>query len=418
MRFLAALAGTVVLALVIVKVVTRLTSNALHDKSRPLPSKMLEAPRPGHDQAIAEARRLVRRVVLKQGLPGVSVAVGVGDQLVWAEGFGWANIERRVQVTPLTRFRIGSIAKALTSAAAGLLHERGALDLDAPVQQYVPTFPRKQWPVTTRQLLGHVVGIGPEGKGMPLRRCTTLAEALTIFADEPLAFEPGTRYRPSIYGYILASAVIEGASKQRYHEFMQRELFDPLGMKSTTPDAPEVPERAFPYFPKMAEDPRYGVQTAPEADYSCYAGAGAFVSTPSDLVRFGLAVTSGKLLKPETVTLLQTPLKLPEGKPADYGLGWTLAQTPSGRFAGHGGTPIGGTASFLTAPEHGVVVAVTSNVSNAEGVRPLAQRIAEAFIAEKQRARPATGAAADRSASASTAGGARDAAATPPSPAR
>ena len=75
------------------------------------------------------------------------------------EGFGWADLEQRVPVTPLTRFRIGSVSKPLTAAALGLLVERGELDLDAPVQEYVPDFPTKRWPITTRQVAGHVAGI-------------------------------------------------------------------------------------------------------------------------------------------------------------------------------------------------------------------------------------------------------------------
>ena len=103
-----------------------------------------------------QGRQLARAGLVQQNLPGLSVAVGVGGDLVWAEGFGWADLEKRVPVGPGTRFRIGHASKALTSAAVGLLLEKGRLHLNDEIQTYVPAFPRKQWPVTLRQLMGHV----------------------------------------------------------------------------------------------------------------------------------------------------------------------------------------------------------------------------------------------------------------------
>jgi CubicO group peptidase (beta-lactamase class C family) len=123
-------------------------------------------------------------------------------------------------------------------------------------------------------------------------------------------------------------------------------------------------------------------------DYSCYAGSSAFLSTPSDLVRFGMAINSGKLLQPATVQLLQTPQRLASGQETGYGLGWdletvALAGTPT-RGVGHDGTSMGGmVASFITFPEHGIVVSVTSNIAYA-ATESLAVSIAQAF-AEQER---------------------------------
>ncbi len=91
------------------------------------------------------------------------MAVAVGGDIVWAEGFGWADLEHRVPVAPKTRFRIGTASTALTSAAVGLLLEKGRLKLDDVIQTYVPQFPEKQWPVTLRQLMGHVAGVRNDG---------------------------------------------------------------------------------------------------------------------------------------------------------------------------------------------------------------------------------------------------------------
>src|SRR5690606_22361679 len=114
---------------------------------------------PGIGSAIARARAFITDSMGKVGIPGVSVTVMREGRIIWSEGIGWADLEQRVAVTPLTRFRVGSVSKPLTATAIGLLVERGRLDLDAPVQRYVPSFPTRRHPVTTRQAAGHVAGI-------------------------------------------------------------------------------------------------------------------------------------------------------------------------------------------------------------------------------------------------------------------
>ena len=96
--------------------------------------------------AVGKGRQLARAGLSQQNLPGLSVAVGVGGEVVWAEGFGWADIENRVPVAPGSRFRIGHVSKALTSAAVGLLREKGRLHLDDEIQAYVPAFPGRSGP--------------------------------------------------------------------------------------------------------------------------------------------------------------------------------------------------------------------------------------------------------------------------------
>ena len=144
-----------------------------------------------------------------------------------------------------------------------------------------------------------------------------------------------------------------------------------------------MPARATPYFPRMAADPRYGPDVMRELDYSCYAGSSAFVSTPSDLVRFGMAINSGTLLQPATVQLLQAPQRLSSGQETGYGLGWdletvTLAGAPT-RSVGHDGDSLGGmVASLVTFPERGLVVSVLSNTSYADTLG-VAVKISQAF---------------------------------------
>ena len=138
------------------------------------------------------------------------------------------------------------------------------------------------------------------------------------------------------------------------------------------------------YFPRFASDPKYGMHLMRPVDYSCYAGSSVFESTPSDLVRFGMAINQGNLLQPGTIKLLQTSQRLASGEKTGYGLGWyvktvTLAGKQT-RVIGHDGDSLGGmVASLATFPEHGIIVAVTSNIPYADTFT-IARKIAEAFV--------------------------------------
>ncbi|HEY7059622.1 MAG TPA: serine hydrolase domain-containing protein [Vicinamibacterales bacterium] len=366
----------------------RATATPIHPDPKEVPSVIHSAPPPKWTGVVDQARQIVRAGLAEQNLPGLSVAVGTGGDLVWAEGFGWADLENHVRVTPDTRFRIGNVSNTLTSAAVGLLLEKHRLTLDADIQMYVPDFPEKQWPVTLRQLMAQLAGVRNDaGDEEPLsERCERTVDGLKRFADRPLLFEPGTRFRSSSYGWILVSAAVEAAAKKPFDTFMRARIFEPLGMAATRADvaSERIADRATFYFPRFGGETRYGPELARVGDYSCFAGAGAFLSTPSDMVRFGMAVGGGTLLQSATVEVLQTPQRLTSGEPTGYGLGWTLETVPLAgqptRMAGHGTKRdfIGGTATLMTFPDRGLVVAVMSNTSFAD-TSSLALGIAQAF---------------------------------------
>ncbi len=377
------------------------TATPLHPNPQDVPSVMHSAQLPKWADAVGRGQQIVRAGLTEQNLPGLSVAVGAGGEIVWAEGFGWADLEDRVKVAPDTPFRIGTASTVLTSAAVGLLLDRGQLKLDAVIQTHVPAFPEKQWPVTLRQLMGHLAGVRNDaGDEEPLSaRCDQTVEGLQRFAGRPLLFEPGTQYRYSSYGWILVSAAVEAAADEPFFTFMRKQIFEPLGLDDTSADSATEPsrDRATFYFPRFAADPRYGPQPPREVDYSCFAGSGAFLSTPSDLVRFAMAINSGRLLQPATVQLLQTPQRLASAQETGYGLGWDLeAVTLAGegeqtRLVGHDGELMGGmVASLMTFPEHGVVVAVTSNISYADTFT-LGLKIAQAFADHSREPEPRSG---------------------------
>ena len=371
-----------------VRVYMTTTAKPLHPEPQSAPSVTHSDPSPQWADAVERGREIMRAGLSEQNPPGLSVAVGVAGDIVWAEGFGFADLENREPVTPNHRFRIGTASTVLTSAAVGLLLEKDLLNLDEEIQTYVPEFPKKEWPVTLRHLMGHLAGVRTDGGDEgPLfsQRCERPVDGLQFFAKRTLLFEPGTEYRHSNYGWIVVSAAIEAAAKEPFLTFMQERIFEPLEMDDTLADSATepIPHRATFYFPRYGADPAYGLHLMRPLDLSCYSGSSVFLSTPSDLVRFGMAINSGKLLQPATVQLLQTSQRLPSGQETGYGLGWDLESVTllgdQTRAVGHDGEVLGGmVASLMTFHELGIVVAVTSNISYADTFS-LALNITQSF---------------------------------------
>ena len=363
------------------------TATPLHPNANAITSVTHAAVPSKWAAAVERGRQIARAGLADQNLPGLSVAVGVDGDLVWSEGFGWADIERRVPVSPEMRFRTGGVSIPITAAAVGLLVEKHALDLDAEIQTYVPAFPKKRWPVTLGELMGHTAGIRKDGGDEePLgERCDRTADGLRRFAKDDLLFEPGTKYRYSAYGWIVVSAAVEAAAGEPFFTFVRTHVLEPLGMNDTAPDSSDAPNRPAFYYPRFAADTRYGPDPVRSGDYSCFAGAGGFLSTPTDLVRFAVAIDAGQLLQPATVAMLQAPQRIASGRETGYGLGWDLETLSLGGqpspMVGHDDEyTIGGSASLETFPDRRIVIAVMTNISFAN-TASIATDIAQTFVA-------------------------------------
>jgi len=304
----------------------------------------------------------------KYHLPGASAAVAIGGKIVWSEAFGEADLENHVPATRATRFRLGSVSKLITAAAVALLVQRGALDLDAPVQRYVPTFPVKQSPVTARELVTHTSGIrhySDSDAPKQAKHYKTVVEGLSVFQDDPLLFEPGTRYTYSSYGFNLLSAVVEGAAaKQDFLTFVQTQVAGPLGLTLTADQTDAVVDHRtrFYYY-----GPDHAFHNAPAIDPSYKWASGGFLATADDLARFGSAHLAPGFFTPETISLLFTPQRLQSGEPVhandfSVGLAWRIGTNKQGRrIYHHGGAIEGGRAFLLIEPDSKTVVAILAN---------------------------------------------------------
>ena len=333
--------------------------------------------------AIGRGRALVTGIATAKRIPGFSVAVAVQGRMVWSEGFGLADAEQLVAVTPMTRFRLGSVSKVLTAAAVARLVEDGRLDLDAPVQRYVPAFPKKRWPITTRQLTSHTAGIRHyasdfQGVLSSAPHFNSVAKGLTIFQDDPLLFEPGTSYSYSSYGWNLVSAVVEGASGTEFLSYMQREIFEPLNLRNTAADHVDaiVPHRTRFYRRQQGGT----LLHAPYQDNSYKWAGGGFLSNAEDVVRFGSAHLQPGFFTQKTLELLFAPQSLKSGKRTNVGIGWRIGTDAKGRrILHHGGSIDGGRAMVMMFPESKVVVAMLANLFTDFGERE-AQELGDLFI--------------------------------------
>jgi len=333
----------------------------------PCVSRSAKLPSVAHRWDAARARaHAIACEKLAPNIPGFALAVAVDGRIVWSEAFGYANLATKRPTTPTTQFRIGSVSKPLTADAVAQLYEAGKLDLDAPIQGYVPTFPDKGAVITTRLLGGHLAGIRHyQGDEFTLNQhYATVTAGLAIFENDSLVAPPGTRFSYSSYGFNVISAVVEGASKEEFLAYMSRHVFKPLGMTSTAPDKNDslIPNRTHFY-----ERTRLGqFVPAPVVDNSYKWAGGGFLSTAEDLVRFGSAHLSPGYLQAVTLELLFTPQHTTSGEATPYGIGWFVGTDTLGhRTVYHGGSSVGGTTIFGVDRDSHVVIALVTNLTDA-----------------------------------------------------
>ncbi len=317
----------------------------------------------------AEIEKAVSSFMSANSVPGIGVAVVLEGEPAWSAGFGMSDLEDSAPATSSTLFRLGSISKPITAVAVLQLWERGKLDLDAPVQKYCPAFPQKEWPITTRELLGHLGGIrhyNADGKGdIPedsARHFASMEESLQIFAADPLVAKPGTKFNYSTYGYTLLGCVLEGATSRKYVDFVRENVFKPARMEHTQADDffAVIPHRTRWYH----KDKAGVVRNAGVLDSSYKIPGGGLISSADDMAQLEAAILADKLLKRTTRDLMWTILKPTEGKPSHYALGWFVAEKFGLRTAGHTGGQQGTDTAFLIAPDRRAGVVVLANMDN------------------------------------------------------
>jgi serine beta-lactamase-like protein LACTB len=282
-----------------------------------VPSVAAQAQKPDLPQDVIERiNSLLVNQMAAAKIPGLSVAVVTDLKLRWANGYGMADLENSVPATPDTTYRLASITKTITATAVMQLVEAGKLDLDAPIQRYAPTFPKKVWPVTARHLLTHTGGIRTykAGEMESTRYYPTLTEALNVFKDDPLEYEPGTKYIYSSEGYTILAVSVEGASGMNYFDYIRKHIFEPAGMDHAQPDrvATIIPHRTQGYNKLPAGE----LVNSDLADTSSKA---VVCANAVDLAKFAIALLSGKLVRRETLNQMFVADPVTQRRPKSVG---------------------------------------------------------------------------------------------------
>ena len=332
----------------------------------------------------------------RDDIPALSAAVALGGRILWSEAFGLADREAGVPATPATRFGIGSITKSLTMALAGRLADHGRLDLDAPVERYLPGFPHAGRGITTRLIGGHLSGLGDafaNANRLTTRHYDT-REALAAILKEAPRRPAGAEHFYGTGTYTVIAAVIEKASGEPFAAAMRRHVLEPLGMWATEPNDPRRPPPRRTAF--YERDAAGRSQRVPVYDPSHKLAGAGYLSTAQDLVRFGSALLGPGFLKAATLEALFTPLRTRTGAETGVGLGfrvgqegwpgtgWTIGPDDQTRRIVHqpGGGP-GISAWLVIDRDAGLVVAVLANETSANVGGRAFDAVFEAFLPKR-----------------------------------
>jgi CubicO group peptidase (beta-lactamase class C family) len=267
-----------------------------------------------------------------------SVLIARGGRVEVAKGYGPANREHDVPCTEDTRYRLASMTKSFTAMALMILESRDALSVEDTLDKYIPDYPEGD-KITLHHLLTHTAGVinysalpdHYKAWAMP----HTIDEVIARFRDEPLRFTPGERFEYSNSGYVLLTYVIEKVSGMSYAEFLQQNIFAPLGMRDSGADSHTtiIPHRATGHY-NFGD----GVVQARYLEIEFTSGAGGLYSTVHDLYKWDRALYTDKLVPLETLQTMFTPVE------ASYGYGWFIREALGHKLIEHRG----GINGFLT----------------------------------------------------------------------
>lgn len=306
---------------------------------------------------------LLQSLIEENKVPGLSISVSKGNQIIYEKGYGYADLENKTAVVPQeTIFRIASVSKPIAATALAILVAEGKIDLEASFYDYVPYFPKKEYDFSIRQLANHTAGIrGYRGKEYGLNEPYSIKDSLAIFKDDELLFKPGTAYQYTSYDWVLISLAIQGVSGMPFEQYVEERVLQPLKMTNTFP---EVSDGFNANITKFYTKNRAGFRKAmPVNNYYKLAGGG-YLSTTTDILKLGNAYLQNTLVAKAIKDTFLTTARV-GGVPTYYGLGWQVSSDVMGRtYYGHIGNGVGGYSNFFVYPNEEMVVCILTNGTN------------------------------------------------------
>jgi CubicO group peptidase (beta-lactamase class C family)/ketosteroid isomerase-like protein len=317
------------------------------------------------DDMSAQVDEVVRAQMREQSIPGVSLAVVRNGKIIKATGYGLANVELDVPVTPKMVFNPGSLAKAFTATAVMMLVEEGKVGLDDKISKYLPEAPAAWNEITIRRLLTHTSGLrdyfGEDGDPkFDFHQDCTEDELVRKFGAQTMRFPPGEQWRYNNAGYVVLGVVIHRVTGKFWFDFVKERIFDPLGMTSTrllsTDDI--ISNRASGY--QMVNGQR---KNAPWLAPSWLTTAdGSLYTNVFDMAKWDAALYTEKLIKRSTLEQMWTPVKLNNGTAYPYGFAWRISDVNGHRLIQHDGVDYAFTSRFARYVNDGLSVIVFMNL--------------------------------------------------------
>lgn len=314
-------------------------------------------------------------------IPGMSVCVAQDGKVLYSNSFGFSDLANKIPASDSSLYRIGSVTKLFTASTFVKLIEKGDLKAEDFIVSYV-NVPKNLMVIKLGQLAAHTSGIRHYGTHEITSQNESthkkLEDALGRFINDSLLFHPGDKYRYSSYGYILLGAAIENQQKKSFTRIIDTNILTPVMMKHSCPElyGQKIPGKsAFYYVSKNGFNPATG------EDYSYKWPAGGYLSTPSDLVKFGSALLNGKIVSENGLHLLFNSQKTNDDKETGSGYGFKIGTDSKGRkVVFHGGEAEGSRAFLLIYPEEKLVIALCANVFRAPIFEGEAETIAGYFL--------------------------------------
>lgn len=333
--------------------------------------------------------QLVTETLTKSVVPSASVAIVKNGQLAYVKAYGDARIEPRIPAAPEMRYSIGSISKQFTATAILLLQEQGKLSLDDKVARFIPDLTRAN-EVTIRQLLSHTSGYQdywPQDYVMPMMlEPVTAQKIMDLWARKALDFDPGTKWQYSNTNYVIAGVIVEKVSRMPLLQFLQQQVFTPLGMKGVANiDQERLGDTDPTGYLRYALGP---LRPAPKEGKGWLFAAGELAMPAQELARWDMAIIDRKLLKPASYRDFETEVVLQNGLGTHYGLGVDVNTQAGHRALSHGGEVSGFTAQNVVFPDDRAAIAVLTNQDAAAAAGPIAQGIASLLLAKDDPATP------------------------------
>jgi D-alanyl-D-alanine carboxypeptidase len=288
---------------------------------------------------------------------GLSIAIMQHDKLVFAKGYGFANLEHSIPATAETVYGMRSVSKNFTAVAILLLVQDGKISLDDNINKYLPDFSTKGQVITIRQLLNHTSGIpNYGGKRFHENKARNLsaAEWVALYKDDSLNFEPGTSYHYSNTGYLLLEMIMDKVTGS-FADFVRKRITDSLGLYFATPYSQIIKNSSGEY------EVNKGVFTKAMNEISKISGPNGMRGNVVNVIKYQQSLNKGRIINSNSITEMHKPGELKKGLTVDYGLGTRIGEIAGYNFFGHTGSGGGGTSILTYYPETGLIMVVATN---------------------------------------------------------